>query len=200
MSISNLLTTGAQAGADLSITCHNVICDAESVFEAGLKTNTIAEYGAGAGVSIDGVLLKDGQVEGSFPYLRAIQASGSITGSSNGALAFDSASGGLAGQFVPASGLFTPLVSGMYAVSGSFDMNLGGASAGSLRFRFAKAGGENIFANSTVNYVSGGNSAALSGLGFLDNTTFYYLTVFQTVGAPLAITNLKMNIVLLARV
>ncbi len=62
MSISNLLTSGAQAGADLSITCHNVICDAESVFEAGLRVDNIAEYTADNGVSIDGVLLKDGNV------------------------------------------------------------------------------------------------------------------------------------------
>ena len=60
MSISNLLTSGAQAGADLSITCHNVICDAESVFEAGLRVDNIAEYTADNGVSIDGVLLKNG--------------------------------------------------------------------------------------------------------------------------------------------
>ncbi len=200
MSISNLLTSGAQAGADLSITCHNVICDAESVFEAGLKTNAIAEYGAGAGVSIDGVLLKDGQVEGSLPYFEALKATGSIATTTNALIsAYDSVSGSLAGQFSLATG-FTPTVSGIYLITGIFTCNAGATSAGAIME-------VSIYQNSLTNiqiqdngYVGGPISPTVSGLIKLTAGTLVNMEIYQTLASPLAITNLRLRAVLLARV
>jgi hypothetical protein len=202
MSISNLLTGGAQVGADLSINCHNVICDAESVFEAGLKTDTISEQTAGAGVNVDGVLLKDGQVAGSFPYFRAVKASGNILNASSGALnGWDSASGGMAGDFNLVDGFFYPPITGIYQFTGQFTFGSGGGSATDMRFRLSPAGGGIAIGTYTSGFGAGSSvHMSLSGGVLLTAGTYYYLTVYQTIATPLAATNFECSAVLLARV
>lgn len=140
-----------------------------------------------------------GGVQLDLPYLRAYKATGSITGSSNGALAFDSVSSGLAGEFVIGTGFFTPLVSGIYHISGRYDFNAGGGSAGAIFMRFAVAGGKNVISDVNVNYPAGIVGVMTSGLAYLTAGTYYYLTSYQTVGAPLAITDLELIIMLVSK-
>jgi hypothetical protein len=140
-----------------------------------------------------------GGVQLDLPYLRAYKASASLAGSSNGALAFDSVSGGLAGEFVIGTGYFTPLVSGIYQISGRYDFNAGGGSAGFCFVRFARAGGTSVIADNAVNFSAGNNGVMTSGLGYLVAGTYYYLTSYQTVGAPLAITDLELIISLVSK-
>jgi hypothetical protein len=202
MSISNLLTSGAQAGADLSITCHNVICDAESVFEAGLQTDTIAEYTAGAGVSIDGVLLKDGQVAGSLPYWRALKTSDTVANASNVSfINYTSASSTGGGSFDLAAGTFTPTITGLYSVSVVYSFNGGAPMAGGAVVLSAT---HNSPAGARVQYTGDGYIGGqlfptASGLMWLVAGFPVFAGTYQTIGSPLTISNLEFSGVLVAR-
>lgn len=141
-----------------------------------------------------------GGVQLDLPYLRAYKATSSLAGSSNGALTtYDSVSGGLAGEFVSGTGFFTPLVSGVYQISGKYGFNAGGGSAGAVHFRFAVSGGASMLGSTAVNFIAGSNTVGVSGLAFLTAGSGYYFTSYQTVGAPLTITELDVFVSLVSK-
>lgn len=198
MSISNLLTSGAQAGADLSITCHNVICDAESVFESGLQTDTIAEYTAGAGVNVDGVLLKDGIVGGKFPSLRASKTLSSLGVNSGIQITtYTAVAGDMAAQFDLSAGTFTPTATGLYSLTATFSFNAGAPSANILIWG-VYAGGDYVIQQVMSGYTGGGLIATASGSVYLTAGVPAHVRIFQSLQNPLAVNNLKFTVCALA--
>lgn len=61
------------------------------------------------------------------------------------------------------------------------------------------AGGKNVISDVNVNYPAGIVGVMTSGLAYLTAGTYYYLTSYQTVGAPLAITDLELIIMLVSK-
>jgi hypothetical protein len=142
-----------------------------------------------------------GGVKISLPYLKAFKASDSRAGSSNSAFtAWDSVVGELAGEFNVTNGFFTPNVSGVYQIMGNYTFNAGAGSAGACIFRFAVAGGASIIATSNLGFIAGEQAMTVSGCAVLNAGTYYYLTSYQTVGAPLALTDVDLYVVLLSKV
>jgi hypothetical protein len=137
----------------------------------------------------------EGGVNLALPYLRAVKASGSLVSGNNPNFGtFDSVSGSMAGQFSLAGG-FTPVVSGIYYITGTFECNAGAPSAGSLILEIAQ--GSNIIEIQESGYVGGHITATVSGLIQLTAGVATILSVYQTLGSPLAVANITFTAVLI---
>lgn len=149
--------------------------------------------------NLQGILNSTGGVGLSLPYFRAVKASDSIPTATNDVItAYDSVSGSMASAFVPASGLFTPPKDGYYQITVKYFFSAGAPSAGVNIPTIAAAGGTIVINSPESGYVGGSVLPTLSGAVWLSSSTYYYLSVYQTVANPLAISQIEFSAFLVA--
>jgi hypothetical protein len=143
----------------------------------------------------------EGGVNLTLPCLRALMASASLVSGGGGYATFgtyDSVSGSMAGQF-SLSGGFTPLVSGLYHITGNFTFNAGAPSAGNMLFSAGQVG-LNKIEMFMPGYIGGVSTPTVSGLIHLTAGVVVYMGGFQTIASPLSASAIAFTAVLVSPV
>lgn len=149
--------------------------------------------------NLQGVANVDGGLGLSLPYFRAVKASDSIPTTTNDVItAYDSVSGPMASAFATSTGLFTPPKDGFYQITAKYFFSAGAPSGGIYFLTLAQAGGTIVMSVPEVSYAGGNVLPTISGALWLSSSTYYYLSVWQNVANPLAISQIELSAFLIS--